>query len=125
MYWLDERTVLELRLNIMIFFQIDQVSVNRSRTSDNKNSTTNKTDSETADTASIVSSPGRPQPVNFDFHRQDTLRRDPTIIQPVAIRRSPDSPVVQSSDLDEEDDQHQVQMRALKFAAYYIEIGLL
>ena len=56
------------------------------------------------DTASIVSSPGRPQPVNFDFHlRQDTLRRDPTIIQPVAIRRSPDSPVVQSSDLDEDD----------------------
>ena len=93
------------------FFQIDQVSVNRSRTSDNKNSTTNKTDSETADTASIVSSPGRPQPVNFDFHRQDTLRRDPTIIQPVAIRRSPDSPVVQSSDLDEEDDQHQVCLR--------------
>ena len=31
-------------------------------------------------------------------------RRDPTIIQPVAIRRSPDSPVVQSSDLDEEDE---------------------
>jgi len=58
------------------------------------------------DTASIVSSPGRPQPVNFDFHRQDTLRRDPTIVQPVAVRLSPDSPVLQSSDLDEDEDAH-------------------
>ena len=49
---------------------------------------------------------GRPQPVNFDFHRQDTLRRDPTIVQPVAVRLSPDSPVVQSSDLDEDEDAH-------------------
>ena len=66
-------------------------------------------ESENADTASIVSSPGsgqRPQPVNFDFHRQDTLRRDPTIVQPVAVRLSPDSPVVQSSDLDEDEDAH-------------------
>ena len=41
-------------------------------------------------------------------------RRDPTIIQPVAIRRSPDSPVVQSSDLDEEDEHphpHQLAHR--------------
>ena len=53
--------------------QIDQVSNSRSRISD-KNATNCKTDSETADTASIVSSPGRPQPVNFDFHHQDTLR---------------------------------------------------
>jgi len=92
---------------------IDQVSNSRSRISD-KNATNCKTDSETADTASIVSSPGRPQPVNFDFHHQDTLRRDPTIIQPVAIRRSPDSPVVQSSDLDEEDEHphpHQLAHR--------------
>ena len=50
--------------------------------------------------------PGRPQPVNFDFHRQDTLRRDPTIVQPVAVRLSPDSPVLQSSDLDEDEDAH-------------------
>ena len=42
------------------------------------------------------------------------FRRDPTIIQPVAIRRSPDSPVVQSSDLDEEDEHphpHQLAHR--------------
>jgi len=58
------------------------------------------------DTASIISSPGRPAPVNFDFHRQDTLRRDPTIVQPVAVRLSPESPVVQSSDLDEDEDAH-------------------
>lgn len=57
------------------------------------------------DSASVISSPGRPAPVNFDFHRPDTLRRDPTIVQPVAVRLSPDSPVVQSSDLDEEDEQ--------------------
>ena len=49
---------------------------------------------------------GRPAPVNFDFHRQDTLRRDPTIVQPVAVRLSPESPVVQSSDLDEDEDAH-------------------
>ena len=44
--------------------------------------------------------------MNFDFHRQDTLRRDPTIVQPVAVRLSPDSPVLQSSDLDEDEDHH-------------------
>ena len=44
--------------------------------------------------------------MNFDFHRQDTLRRDPTIVQPVAVRLSPDSPVLQSSDLDEDEDAH-------------------
>ena len=60
-------------------------------------------EAENSETASIVSSPGRPQPVNFDFHRPDTLRRDPNIIQPVAVRLSPDSPVLQSSDLDDED----------------------
>lgn len=57
-----------------------------------------------ADNVSIVSSPGRPQPVNFDFHRPDTLRRDPTIIQPVAVRLSPDSPILQSSDQDDDED---------------------
>lgn len=62
------------------------------------------TKTDKADTASIVSSPGRPQPVNFDFHRQDALRRDPTIVQPVAVRLSPDSPVLQSSDLDEDEE---------------------
>ena len=56
------------------------------------------------DSVSVISSPGRPAPVNFDFHRPDA-RRDPTIVQPVAVRLSPDSPVVQSSDLDEEEDQ--------------------
>lgn len=54
----------------------------------------------------VFTFPGRPQPVNFDFHRQDTLRRDPTIVQPVAVRLSPDSPVLQSSDLDEDEDAH-------------------
>ncbi len=55
------------------------------------------------ETASIVSSPGRPMPVNFDFQRQEALRRDPTIVQPVAVRLSPESPVIQSSDQDEDD----------------------
>ena len=71
------------------------------------NSKTNKdgsgAKSSDQDSVSVISSPGRPAPVNFDFHRPDA-RRDPTIVQPVAVRLSPDSPVVQSSDLDEEDD---------------------
>ena len=43
---------------ISFLLQIDQVSNSRSRISD-KNATNCKTDSETADTASIVSSPGK------------------------------------------------------------------
>ena len=73
---------------------------------DTKKSSTSKTETEAkseADTASVISSPGRPAPVNFDFQRPDQ-RRDPTIVQPVAVRLSPDSPVVQSSDLDEDED---------------------
>ena len=45
-------------LCISFLLQIDQVSNSRSRISD-KNATNCKTDSETADTASIVSSPGK------------------------------------------------------------------
>ena len=63
-----------------------------------------KSEEKSEDSVSVISSPGRPAPVNFDFHRPDA-RRDPTIVQPVAVRLSPDSPVVQSSDLDEEEDQ--------------------
>ena len=39
-----------------------------------------------------MTSPGREKPVNFDYVRQDVLRRDPGIVQPVALRLS-DSPV--------------------------------
>ena len=62
---------------------------------------------ETTSLASLVSSPGREKPVNFDFSRSD-VRRDPHIVQPVALRLS-DSPVdgatCQSSDLDETEDE--------------------
>ena len=42
--------------------------------------------------SSVMTSPGREKPVNFDYVKQDVLRRDPGIVQPVALRLS-DSPV--------------------------------
>ena len=65
-----------------------------------------ETESIAGDNVSVISSPGRPQPVNFDFHRPESLRRDPNVIKPVAIRRSPDSPILQSSDQDEDEDRN-------------------
>jgi len=90
----------------------------------------NLSDAANADTVSLASSvmtsPGREKPVNFDYVRQEVLRRDPGIVQPVALRLS-DSPVDpqqpqeslpdgavslvsvtavdQSSDLDETEDE--------------------
>ncbi|TRY70310.1 hypothetical protein TCAL_15062 [Tigriopus californicus] len=50
-----------------------------------------------------ISSPG-PKPVNFDFHRPDA-RRNPHLVQPVAMRLSPESPVIPTSD---DEDQNTV-----------------
>jgi hypothetical protein len=72
---------------------------------DDKKQTASEVAETASETASIVSSPGRPQPVNFDFHTQNTLRRDPSIVQPVAVRLSPDSPILQSSDLEDEEQE--------------------
>ena len=47
-----------------------------------------------------IASPG-PKPVNFDFHQPDLLRRNPNIVQPVAVRLSPESPVIPTSEDDE------------------------
>ncbi len=47
-----------------------------------------------------VASPG-PKPVNFDFHRPDA-RANPNLVHPVALRLSPESPVIPTSD-DEDD----------------------
>ena len=46
-----------------------------------------------------ISSPG-PKPVNFDFHRPNT-RLNPNLVQPVAVRLSPESPVIPTSEDDE------------------------
>ncbi len=48
-----------------------------------------------------LSSPG-PKPVNFDFHRPDA-RRNPGLVQPVPLRLSPESPVIATS--EEEDNR--------------------
>jgi len=48
---------------------------------------------------SLLSSPGRPQPVQFDFNAVDASK-DPSIACPVPLRRSPDSPLIQTSDED-------------------------
>lgn len=59
---------------------------------------------------SVISSPGgRPTPVNFDFARPDA-KRDPHIVQPVAVRLSPESPVVQSSDVDDDELEHRQKL---------------
>ena len=44
---------------------------------------------------SIISSPGRPKPVKFDFNAVDPIK-DPSIACPVPFR--PDSPLIQSSE---------------------------
>ncbi len=46
--------------------------------------------------ASSIASPG-PKPVNFDFHRPDA-RMNPNLVHPVALRLSPESPVIPTSD---------------------------
>ena len=48
---------------------------------------------------SLLSSPGRPKPVKFDFNAVDASK-DPNIACPVPLRLSPDSPLLQSSDDD-------------------------
>lgn len=48
---------------------------------------------------SLLSSPGRPKPVKFDFNAVDASK-DPNIACPVPLRLSPDSPLLQSSEED-------------------------
>jgi len=46
---------------------------------------------------SLLSSPGRPKPVSFDFNAKDASQ-DPSIACPVPLRLSPDSPVLETSE---------------------------
>ena len=46
---------------------------------------------------SLLSSPGRPKPVKFDFNAVDATK-DPSIACPVPLRLSPDSPLLESSE---------------------------
>lgn len=80
----------------------------------------NKSVSDAKSPSSIISSPGgRPKPANFDFHRPDA-RRNPNIIQPVAVRLSPESPVIPTS--DDEGGQQMVNVKQGRREVHYEQL---
>lgn len=70
-----------------------------SKALNNNRTNTSSSKSDHVTSPNSISSPG-PKPVNFDFHRPDT-RLNPNLVQPVAVRLSPESPVIPTSEDDE------------------------